>query len=137
MKIVSKLFSLPVIIVLVWMGANIYQDNELFANPFVKQSILDKMERSHTDIVEEKIEQAGDAAKETLKEGIDGLGDKLKCGTNCGSCKSELQQLINEHSEPNNALAQTSANHTTSQSTSANVSNKQHISERIAVETIL
>ena len=68
---------------------------------------------------------------------VDGLGDKLKCGTNCGSCKSELQQLINEHSEPNNALAQTSANHTTSQSTSANVSNKQHISERIAVETIL
>ncbi|MGY0581717.1 MAG: nitrate reductase [Paraglaciecola chathamensis] len=68
---------------------------------------------------------------------VDGLGDKLKCGTNCGSCKSELQQLINEHSEPNNALAQTSANHTTSQSTSANVSNKQHIGERIAVETIL
>ncbi|MFT4763955.1 MAG: hypothetical protein ACI9OH_001047 [Oleispira sp.] len=78
MKILSKLFSLPVIVLLVWVGANVYQDNELFANPFVKQSILDKMERSNTDIVEEKIEQAGDAAKETLKEGIDSLGDKLK-----------------------------------------------------------
>lgn len=78
MKILSKLFSLPVIVLLVWIGANVYQDNEIFANPFVKQSILDKMERSNADIVEEKIEQAGDAAKETLKEGIDGLGDKLK-----------------------------------------------------------
>lgn len=68
---------------------------------------------------------------------VDGLGVKLKCGTNCGSCKSELQQLINEHSEPNSALAQTNPNHTTSQSTSAKVSNNQHNGERIAVETII
>lgn len=25
---------------------------------------------------------------------VSALGDKLKCGTNCGSCKSELQQII-------------------------------------------
>ncbi|MGB3725730.1 MAG: molybdopterin-dependent oxidoreductase [Glaciecola sp.] len=28
---------------------------------------------------------------------IEALGDKLKCGTNCGSCKSELNSLISEH----------------------------------------
>ncbi|QHJ10019.1 Nitrate reductase [Paraglaciecola mesophila] len=68
---------------------------------------------------------------------VDGLGDKLKCGTNCGSCKSELQQLINEHSASDHMLAPTSANHTLSQSTSAEDDDYQHIGERIAVETIL
>jgi assimilatory nitrate reductase catalytic subunit len=28
---------------------------------------------------------------------VDGLGQSLKCGTNCGSCKSELSQLIRQH----------------------------------------
>lgn len=28
---------------------------------------------------------------------VDSLGEKLQCGTNCGSCKSELKQLINTH----------------------------------------
>lgn len=28
---------------------------------------------------------------------VDMLGKQLKCGTNCGSCKSELSQLINQH----------------------------------------
>jgi len=28
---------------------------------------------------------------------IEQLGDSLKCGTNCGSCKSELGVLLNEH----------------------------------------
>lgn len=27
------------------------------------------------------------------------LGQRLKCGTNCGSCKSELRALINEHGQ--------------------------------------
>jgi assimilatory nitrate reductase catalytic subunit len=28
---------------------------------------------------------------------VDDLGQSLKCGTNCGSCKSELSQLIRQH----------------------------------------
>ncbi|MFT2090765.1 molybdopterin-dependent oxidoreductase [Paraglaciecola sp. 2405UD69-4] len=35
-----------------------------------------------------------------IKQGncsVDGLGASLKCGTNCGSCKSELSQLITQH----------------------------------------
>ncbi|MEP0355052.1 molybdopterin-dependent oxidoreductase [Paraglaciecola sp.] len=37
---------------------------------------------------------------EAIKQGncsVDGLGASLKCGTNCGSCKSELSQLITKH----------------------------------------
>jgi assimilatory nitrate reductase catalytic subunit len=37
---------------------------------------------------------------EAIKEGIDSvqrLGERLKCGTKCGSCKSELSQLITQH----------------------------------------
>ncbi|MFC3120875.1 nitrate reductase [Agaribacter flavus] len=29
---------------------------------------------------------------------VSSLGDKLKCGTNCGSCKSELAELVKTHS---------------------------------------
>lgn len=29
---------------------------------------------------------------------VEALGNKLKCGTNCGSCKPELAQLITQHS---------------------------------------
>jgi len=28
---------------------------------------------------------------------VDALGEKLKCGTNCGSCKAELSQLLKQH----------------------------------------
>jgi assimilatory nitrate reductase catalytic subunit len=42
--------------------------------------------------------------RSAITEGYDSvekLGDKLKCGTNCGSCRSELTTLIaNEHIEP-------------------------------------
>ncbi|MCF2949994.1 nitrate reductase [Paraglaciecola aquimarina] len=30
-------------------------------------------------------------------DSVDKLGNALKCGTNCGSCKSELSQLVNQH----------------------------------------
>ncbi|MGJ8679283.1 nitrate reductase [Paraglaciecola sp.] len=30
-------------------------------------------------------------------DSVDKLGGALKCGTNCGSCKSELSQLVNQH----------------------------------------
>jgi hypothetical protein len=78
MKFLSKLFLLLIIILAVWVGANIYQDNDAFANPFVKQSILDKMKRSHADMVEDKLEQVGDTAKEKIKQGVNNLGDKIK-----------------------------------------------------------
>ncbi|MFT4939463.1 MAG: assimilatory nitrate reductase catalytic subunit [Paraglaciecola sp.] len=35
---------------------------------------------------------------------VDQLGQSLKCGTNCGSCKSELSQLIRQHSHAKNML---------------------------------
>lgn len=37
---------------------------------------------------------------EAIKAGsnsVDKLGKKLQCGTNCGSCKTQLSQLINKH----------------------------------------
>ncbi|MDU0354445.1 (2Fe-2S)-binding protein [Paraglaciecola aquimarina] len=30
-------------------------------------------------------------------DSVDKLGAELKCGTNCGSCKSELSQLVNQY----------------------------------------
>ncbi len=71
---------------------------------------------------------------------VDALGEKLKCGTNCGSCKSELQQLINEHDridagnintidvqvDPLNSSAQNKID-----------KSSKHSGERIAVETLL
>tara|TARA_R110000868_G_scaffold16709_2_gene74307 strand:- start:153 stop:512 length:360 start_codon:yes stop_codon:yes gene_type:complete len=30
-------------------------------------------------------------------DSVDHLGDKLQCGTNCGSCKSELSQMVKQH----------------------------------------
>ncbi|MEM0911676.1 MAG: nitrate reductase [Pseudomonadota bacterium] len=37
---------------------------------------------------------------ESIKDGlvtVDSLGEKLKCGTNCGSCRSVVSSLIDEH----------------------------------------
>ncbi|MDP5130399.1 MAG: nitrate reductase [Paraglaciecola sp.] len=42
---------------------------------------------------ENTIKQAIEAGCET----VEALGAKLKCGTNCGSCKSELSQLLNQY----------------------------------------
>ncbi len=78
MKILPKLFSLPVLVLLAWVGANIYHGNDLFANPFEEQSVLEKMESRGTDFFEDKLEDASDAAKEKFKEGVDGIADKLK-----------------------------------------------------------
>lgn len=82
MKILPKLFSLPVIVVIAWMGANHYQGNDLFANPFEKQSVLDKLESRGSDFfedeLEDKLESASDSVKDSVKEGIDDVSDKLK-----------------------------------------------------------
>jgi len=34
-------------------------------------------------------------------DSVEGLGDALKCGTNCGSCKGELQGLLNQQQATN------------------------------------
>ena len=35
---------------------------------------------------------------------VEALGYRLKCGTNCGSCKSELHQLLNHHKDDNHII---------------------------------
>jgi hypothetical protein len=78
MRILPKLFSLPVLILLAWMGANIYHGNDLFANPFKEQSVLEKMESRGTDYFEDTLENAADNVKDTFKDSVDGVADKLK-----------------------------------------------------------
>lgn len=78
MRILPRIFSLPVLILLAWMGANIYHGNDLFANPFEEQSVLDKMESRGTDYIEDKIEDATDSVKDTFKDSIDDVADKIK-----------------------------------------------------------
>lgn len=78
MKILPKIFSLPVLIILAWMGANIYHGNSLFANPFEEQSVLEKMENQGSNFFDDSLEDAGDAAKDSFNEGIDNIGDALK-----------------------------------------------------------
>ena len=41
-----------------------------------------------------------DAIKNDDMQTVEDLGQHLKCGTNCGSCKSELRSLISEHGNP-------------------------------------
>lgn len=78
MRILPSVFSLPVLVIAGWVGANIYHGNDLFANPFKEQSVLEKMESRGTDFVEDKIEDATDAAKDKFKNTVDGIADKLK-----------------------------------------------------------
>jgi hypothetical protein len=78
MKLLPKIFSLPVLVILAWMGANIYHGNDLFANPFEEQSVLDKMESRGSNFFDDTLEDAGDAAKDSFKEGVDNIGDAIK-----------------------------------------------------------
>jgi assimilatory nitrate reductase catalytic subunit len=36
-------------------------------------------------------------------DSVSALGEALQCGTNCGSCKSELASLVNQHASNNSA----------------------------------
>ncbi|MFD2166840.1 molybdopterin-dependent oxidoreductase [Thalassotalea euphylliae] len=45
------------------------------------------------NVSEYEIQQALEAGSDSVTK----LGKQLKCGTNCGSCKPELQSLINKH----------------------------------------
>ena len=39
-------------------------------------------------------------------DSVSALGESLQCGTNCGSCKSELASLVNQHASSNNSATQ-------------------------------
>lgn len=78
MRILPSLFSIPSIVLMAWMGANIYHGNDLFANPFEEQSVLDKMESRGTDYFEGKLEDASDSIKDKFQDSVDDVAEKLK-----------------------------------------------------------
>ena len=78
MRILPSLFSIPSIVLMAWMGANIYHGNDLFANPFEEQSVLDKMESRGTDYFEDKLEDASDSIKDKFQDSVDDVAEKLK-----------------------------------------------------------
>lgn len=85
MKTLSKLISLPIIVLLAWTGANAYQGNDLFANPFVKQSFIDKLESRATDDIADDmadgIKGVAGKAKDSFKEGVEGISESIKEAT--------------------------------------------------------
>lgn len=78
MSLLPKLFSLPVLVVIAWLGTNIYYGNELFANPLVEQEVFEKIKERGSEFIDEKVEEATDAAKDSLNQGIDNAGDGVK-----------------------------------------------------------
>ncbi|OUS38964.1 hypothetical protein A9R00_10165 [Oleispira antarctica] len=61
MGLFPKLFSLPMLIVIAWLGSNLYFGNELFANPFVEQEILETIKENAGEMVDDSIEDAKDS----------------------------------------------------------------------------
>lgn len=78
MSLLPKLFSLPVLVVIVWLGSNVYYGNDLFANPFEEQQILEKIKERGSELIEDKVEEATDAAKDSFKQGVDDASDRIK-----------------------------------------------------------
>lgn len=78
MKVLSKIMSVPMLIVVAWLGSNIYNGNELFANPFEEQDVLEDMKNRGADLIGNELEEATDAAKDSFKESVDDIGDALK-----------------------------------------------------------
>ena len=46
-----------------------------------------------------------DAINELSLNSVEALGKHLKCGTNCGSCKSELSELLNQHAPQSHKIS--------------------------------
>ena len=61
MGLFPKLFSLPMLIIIAWLGTNLYFGNELFANPFVEQEILETIKDNAGEMVDDSIEDAKDS----------------------------------------------------------------------------
>ncbi|MFT5277315.1 MAG: hypothetical protein ACI8VI_000951 [Granulosicoccus sp.] len=78
MRILPRLFSLPIIALLAWVGSNIYQGNSLFANPFEDPTVLDDMKERGSDFLDDKVESATDAAKDSFNKSVENVSDALK-----------------------------------------------------------
>jgi len=83
----------------------------LFVNPLVTSSMLSRVLSANVEpeflngrticsCYKVGENQIIDAIKNDDLQTVEDLGQQLKCGTNCGSCKSELRSLINEHGKP-------------------------------------
>ena len=85
--------------------------NHLFAEPLITFSQLQSLLYATPDeeftqgaqvcscfkVREQPIINAIKSGENTVEQ----LGSKLKCGTNCGSCKTQLSQLIKQHTTQN------------------------------------
>lgn len=90
-----------------WVAKYFVKDNISFADVQVLLSgIAPSAEMTSRKIcscfgvTEQQIKSAIDKGCNTVDE----LGNKLKCGTNCGSCKPELQLLVDQFSMTENKL---------------------------------
>ena len=85
--------------------------NHLFAEPLITFSQLQSLLYAMPD---EEFTQGAQVCScfkvreqpiiNAIKNGantVEQLGSKLKCGTNCGSCKTQLSQLIKQHTTQN------------------------------------
>lgn len=70
------------------------QLSELLANKIPQQWLTGKTICSCFQVGKNTII---DAIKTSGLNSVSALGEALQCGTNCGSCKSELATLVNEH----------------------------------------
>ena len=61
MGLFPKLFSLPMLIIVAWLGTNLYFGNELFANPFEEQEILETIKDNAGEMIDDSIEDAKDS----------------------------------------------------------------------------
>ena len=61
MGLFPKLFSLPMLIIIAWLGTNLYFGNELFANPFAEQEILETIKDNAAEMVDDRVEDAKDS----------------------------------------------------------------------------
>ncbi|TQV76852.1 nitrate reductase [Aliikangiella marina] len=102
LKAVGYLSNVPVKINSDWL-------NQLSISDSISDDQLNRLLHAQTDPTFENGKQVCSCFKvyeksivTAIKEGhrsVAELGKKLQCGTNCGSCKTELSQLIKTHAE--------------------------------------
>lgn len=81
MKKLKRIVIVALVLLVAWPVVNLIRGNDLFANPFRQQTVLEKLQNRGEDLLEEGadiLEDGKDAAEETLKEGLDNVADKLK-----------------------------------------------------------
>lgn len=75
-RLVRALMSLPVLLIVGWIGGNIYFGNEPLENPMAHGGLFDDI--TGTSAVESMVDDASSSAKDTFKEGIGDMADSLK-----------------------------------------------------------